>query len=315
MPLPRRLRAHRKAVHGGVWSENSMAANKIESVEMQVRDGNITSNSNDQSKAPTSNQSTSAILDKTIRETSASVGSLRIDSRTLFESFKAGTIYDARDKSMKNFRMEELIDKYKDYMLIVVFLRRFGCPVCRGLASAISYLYRSVIYPNAKYVKIFAIATDTSDFEEFDSLKFFPEPIFVDAQKTLFSSMRLKRYGLYDLYGLRDLSRMRAATVLTSSPVYTETMTFHGDLLQLGGLFIIDKNHERFAYEFRESFAGDSPTILSLLKCLLEDEKAELIFQELKSRLKSDKTHADPSETCFKVLNFAKHASHENTFS
>lgn len=35
---------------------------------------------------------------------------------------------------------------------------------------------------------------------------------------------------------------------------------------QLGGMFILDENLQEITFEFREKFAGDSPTIVDVLK-------------------------------------------------
>lgn len=48
---------------------------------------------------------------------------------------------------------------------------------------------------------------------------------------SLFSLMKLKRLGLYNGYGMKEVAKVRAATALASLSEFRDTMTWNGDLL------------------------------------------------------------------------------------
>lgn len=62
--------------------------------------------------------------------------------------------------------------------------------------------------------------------------------------------------------------RVKAAIALANAEYYKKTHDFKGNAVQLGGMFIFDPTMSRCVFEFREKYAGDSPTLVDVLNSL-----------------------------------------------
>ena len=60
---------------------------------------------------------------------------------TLSHQLLRGKVYDGRDPYKKEKRVQDFLDGRKT---IIIFLRRFGCPICRAVSTGITHLHERI---------------------------------------------------------------------------------------------------------------------------------------------------------------------------
>jgi thiol-disulfide isomerase/thioredoxin len=237
---------------------------------------------------------------------------------TIFSS----TVYAAGDPSKTQLSFTSLLGKNE--ITVVSFLRRFGCPVCRALATGLSYVKKSVFDPMG--IQLVAIAIEEVGYEEFRSKNYFTGQIFVNPGGDLFRTLKLKRLSAKNLYGIGSISQMKAAIKLASDTYLTDTMNFDGDYYQLGGFFIFSDYGKTCLYEFKEAYAGDSPLVHKILDVLhAHSEEVANIFPDpdkrvlqlaqeaIKERRKMDRLRQSINEESSRISGSAEDADDDIT--
>ncbi|KAI3646427.1 hypothetical protein MP228_009355 [Amoeboaphelidium protococcarum] len=82
------------------------------------------------------------------------------------EQFSRTLLYDPLSYDRKVCRLEQVIKS--PTFIMVIFLRRFGCPVCRAVTTGLMYLFDHVLRPLLKdNIKLVAIACEEIGVDEF----------------------------------------------------------------------------------------------------------------------------------------------------
>ena len=105
----------------------------------------------------------------------------------------------------------------------------------------------------------------------------------------LFALLKLKRLGIGSAFNVGKMRRMRAAVQLASDQYFMNQMDYKGNLVQLGGMFIVDcgagggsGESRRFVYQHRDQYAGDSPLVREVLQVLgVPDSLAAKLFPDI----------------------------------
>ncbi|KAM9757874.1 prostamide/prostaglandin F synthase [Menidia menidia] len=155
-------------------------------------------------------------------------------------------------KSSDTGEAVELQSLWGEQPVVLFFLRRFGCQVCRWMASEISKLE-----PELKAAGVLLVGVGPEEFgvQEFKDGGFFKGPVYVDEQKKCYKDLGFKRYTALSVVPaalgkkVRDISSKASADGIQGN--------FSGDLLQSGGMLIVAKGGEKVLLHFIQDSPGD----------------------------------------------------------
>jgi len=147
--------------------------------------------------------------------------------------------------------------------VVIYFIRRFGCIVCRHNATILSRCKAAL---DAKGVRFVAVAPERDGMEDFVAGNYFAGEVFADPNRACYKALKLKRASLLGILS----KRVRQVIERASNSGIKGNMK--GDFKQLGGLFVISsdgsKGHCRVLLEFRDAFFGDAVDASFMLKTL-----------------------------------------------
>ncbi|KAJ9090494.1 hypothetical protein DSO57_1001952 [Entomophthora muscae] len=152
-----------------------------------------------------------------------------------------------------------LSDLWRDQVVILKVLRRFGCPLCRYESRLLSDLKP---YFDELNVRLVGVGFEEVGLQEFMDGKYWEWDLFLDPSRSVHSALRLETMGL--LQGLRDVASLatRMATAAASRMGLIEELG--GDGFQLGGTFIITPTRG-VVYEYRQVGTGTFPSIKDII--------------------------------------------------
>uniref|UniRef100_A0A8C6SHH7 Prostamide/prostaglandin F synthase n=1 Tax=Neogobius melanostomus TaxID=47308 RepID=A0A8C6SHH7_9GOBI len=162
----------------------------------------------------------------------------------------------------------ELKSLWKDQPVVLFFLRRFGCQICRWMASEISKLEPDL---KASGVSLVGIGPEEFGLQEFKDGGFFKGAIFVDEKKKCYKDLAFKRpQCLPAALGkkVRDVSSKANAAGIQGN--------FSGDLLQSGGMLIVDKGGEKVLLHFIQDSPGDLVPLEDISKAVGVSSKIQV---------------------------------------
>jgi hypothetical protein len=172
----------------------------------------------------------------------------------LLDAYEVNT---AEESSPKRFRDlinfvrtnkgDTLLELSSKQNVLLVFIRHFGCTFCRETVSEISRLEQSIT--GKKLTLVFVHMSDPTDGDEFFS-RYYDHPIshISDPSRSLYKSLNLKRGTLYQLFGPMTWLKGIWAGIFKGHGIGIE-----GDILQLGGFFILSNGQIIFEQKARSA--------------------------------------------------------------
>ncbi|CAN9512080.1 unnamed protein product [Ophioblennius macclurei] len=166
-------------------------------------------------------------------------------------------------KSAESGETVELQSLWQDQQVVLFFLRRFGCQVCRWTASEISKLEPDL---KASGVALVGVGPEELGLQEFKDGGFFKGSIYVDEQKKCYKDLGFKRYTALSVVPaalgkkVRDVASKASAEGIQGN--------FSGDLLQSGGMLIVAKGGEKVLLHFIQDSPGDYIPLEDISKAL-----------------------------------------------
>ncbi|XP_060926319.1 prostamide/prostaglandin F synthase [Limanda limanda] len=157
----------------------------------------------------------------------------------------------------------ELQSLWQDQPVVLFFLRRFGCQVCRWMASEISKLEPDM---RASGVALVGIGPEVFGLKEFKEKGFFKGSIYVDEQKKTYKDLGFKRYTGLSVVPAALGKKVRDAASKASAEGIQGN--FSGDLLQSGGMLIVAKGGETVLLHFIQDSPGDHVALEDVSKAL-----------------------------------------------
>ncbi|KAM6980079.1 prostamide/prostaglandin F synthase [Aplochiton taeniatus] len=157
----------------------------------------------------------------------------------------------------------ELQSLWREQPLVLFFLRRFGCQVCRWMASEISKLEPDL---KASGVSLVGVGPEELGINEFKEGGFFKGDLYVDEKKKSYKDLGFKRYTAVSVVPaalgkkVRDVSAKASAQGIKGN--------FSGDLLQSGGMLIVAKGGEKVLLHFVQDSPGDCVPLEDIVKAL-----------------------------------------------
>ncbi|XP_026163202.1 prostamide/prostaglandin F synthase isoform X2 [Mastacembelus armatus] len=166
-------------------------------------------------------------------------------------------------KSSDTGESKELQSLWQDQPVVLFFLRRFGCQVCRWIASEVSKLEPDL---TASGVALVGIGPEELGLKEFKEGGFFKGSIYVDEQKKSYKDLGFKRYSALSLVPAALGKKVRDVAAKASAEGIQGN--FSGDLLQSGGMLIVAKGGEKVLLHFIQDSPGDYVPLDDISKAL-----------------------------------------------
>ncbi|TMS19456.1 prostamide/prostaglandin F synthase [Larimichthys crocea] len=166
-------------------------------------------------------------------------------------------------KSAETGEIVELQSLWQDQPVVLFFLRRFGCQICRWMASEISKLEPDL---RASRVALVGVGPEEFGLKEFKEGGFFKGSIYVDEQKKTYKDLGFKRYTAVSVVPAALGKKVREIAAKAKADGIQGN--FSGDLLQSGGMLIVAKGGEKVLLHFIQDSPGDHLPLEDISKAL-----------------------------------------------
>lgn len=166
-------------------------------------------------------------------------------------------------KSAEAGESVELQSLWQDKPVVLFFLRRFGCQVCRWMASEISKLEPNL---RASGVSLVGIGPEEMGLKEFREGGFFKGSLYIDEKKKSYKDLGFKRYSALSVVPAALGKKVR--DVISKANEAGIQGNFSGDLLQSGGMLIVAKGGEKVLLHFIQDSPGDHVPLEDISKAL-----------------------------------------------
>ncbi|KAF4093846.1 hypothetical protein AMELA_G00006350 [Ameiurus melas] len=157
----------------------------------------------------------------------------------------------------------ELGSLWKDKTVVMFFLRRFGCQICRWAAAEVSKLEKDL---RENGVALIGIGPEETGLKEFKDGGFFKGEIYIDEKKQCYKDLGFKRYNAINLLPAALGKKVREIASKASNEGIQGN--FSGDLLQSGGMLIVAKGGEKVLLHFIQETPGDLVPLEDITKAL-----------------------------------------------
>ncbi|TRY76147.1 hypothetical protein DNTS_031479 [Danionella cerebrum] len=166
-------------------------------------------------------------------------------------------------KNATTGEMVEVGSLWQDQTVILFFLRRFGCQVCRWMAAEVSKLEKDL---KANGVALIGIGPEEVGVKEFRDGGFFKGDIYIDEKKQCYKDLGFKRYNAMNVVPAAMGKKVREiASKASAEGIHGN---FSGDLLQSGGMLIVAKGGENVLLHFIQKTPADNASLEEVAKAL-----------------------------------------------
>ncbi|XP_075460997.1 prostamide/prostaglandin F synthase [Ascaphus truei] len=159
--------------------------------------------------------------------------------------------------------MVELKSLWKDQTSVLFFLRRFGCQVCRWTAKEVSKLKESF---DDHQICLIGVGPEDVGLKEFLDGNFFSGDVYLDETKQCYKDLGFKRYNALSIVPAALGKKVR--DVASKANADGVQGNFLGDLLQSGGMLIVNKGGENVMLHFVQDSPGDHVPLETIVKTL-----------------------------------------------
>ncbi|BBN18926.1 prostamide/prostaglandin F2alpha synthase [Marchantia polymorpha subsp. ruderalis] len=154
---------------------------------------------------------------------------------------------------------------WQDQGVVVHFLRRFGCRLCRGYAQE---LYQIVPTLEASGWRVVAIGIEKLGLEDFQAGGWWNGELYIDNGKSALKALDVKQVGI--ITAIKDII-MNKDVGEAAKKTKDVPGNFKGDGRQLGATFVFAKGGETL-FDHRQKNFGDHPSNVSILRACGIDE-------------------------------------------
>ncbi|XP_066547558.1 prostamide/prostaglandin F synthase isoform X1 [Amia ocellicauda] len=160
-------------------------------------------------------------------------------------------------KNAATGEMVQLQSLWQDQAVVLFFLRRFGCQICRWTAAEVSKLKEDL---SENGVALVGIGPEETGLREFKEGGFFKGDVYIDEKKQCYKDLGFKRYGALSVVPAALGKKVR--DVATKANAQGIQGNFSGDLLQSGGMLIVDRAWRLSCYTVCTPRWGEGPAAL-----------------------------------------------------
>lgn len=157
----------------------------------------------------------------------------------------------------------ELRSLWQDQTVVVFFLRRFGCQVCRWTAVEVSKLKEDL---SANNVTLVGVGPEEIGLKEFQDGGFFKGDLYIDEMKQTYKDLGFRRYNAVSVIPAALGKKVR--NIVTKANADGIQGNFSGDLLQSGGMIIVAKGGEKVLLHFSQDSPGDYVPLENIVQAL-----------------------------------------------
>lgn len=153
-------------------------------------------------------------------------------------------------KFVKTNEGKTLLEMSEQQKVLLIFVRHFGCMFCRETVSEIAKLEKKI--EGKQLTTVFVHMSDPAFGDQFFS-QYYKRPVLhvSDPQRFLYKSLDLKRGSLGQIFGPKNLFRALWVSIFKGHGVGAP----EGDVLQLGGYFILSRG--QVIFEHKTCAAGE----------------------------------------------------------
>jgi len=162
-----------------------------------------------------------------------------------------GKISDFKLKNASTNEEIKVSSLWAETGVVIYFLRRFGCPVCRWISKELSQI-KPILESNN--VKLVGVGPEHFGSEDFIKANFFSGDLYIDDSKALYKSLGFSRLSMMGAIGAAIDKETRNINSQAGKVGIKGNMK--GDKLQLGGLLIVEKGGTELKY-FKQVKASD----------------------------------------------------------
>ncbi|XP_074831637.1 prostamide/prostaglandin F synthase isoform X2 [Carettochelys insculpta] len=157
----------------------------------------------------------------------------------------------------------ELQTLWRDQPCVVLFLRRFGCQVCRWVAKETSKLKELL---DSRNIRLIGVGPESVGLQEFINGGYFSGELYLDEAKKCYSELGFKRYNALSIVPAALGKPVRE--VVTKANADGIQGNFSGDLLQSGGMIIVSQGGEKLLLHLIQESPGDYVPLEMIVKSL-----------------------------------------------
>lgn len=173
-------------------------------------------------------------------------------------------------KCIRTGEVVELRSVWKERVSVIFFLRRFGCQVCRWTAKEISKLKEAF---DQNDVHLVGVGPEELGVKEFMDGQYFKGDLYIDEKKQCYKDLGFKRYNALNL--LPAALGQKVRQIVTQANKDGISGNFTGDVMQSGGLLIVNKGGEKVLFHFVQDSPGDHVPLDTICQVLSITATAE----------------------------------------
>ncbi|KAA0707503.1 Prostamide/prostaglandin F synthase [Triplophysa tibetana] len=166
-------------------------------------------------------------------------------------------------KNATSGEMVEVGSLWREQTVVLFFLRRFGCQVCRWMAAEVSKLEKDL---KANGVALIGVGPEDLGLKEFTDGGFLKGEIYIDEKKQCYKDLGFKRYNAINIVPAAMGKKVREIASKASAEGIQGN--FSGDLLQSGGMLVVAKGGEKVLMHFVQNTPGDNASLEDIAKAL-----------------------------------------------
>jgi hypothetical protein len=184
-------------------------------------------------------------------------------------------------KTDENILFRKLWQDNDKPLLLIHWLRRFGCPLCRITSLELTQGLMSLSEEIKAKFNLVSIGLSKEDYEDFVKGDYFKNGnIYIDENKITFKALKFNTMGISKGYGMFNPQVYFRANQAKKLGIEGSMKTSNlSDAFQLGGTFIVERNGTVLFNHIQEQYT-DVPDINGIYKCLenYKENKREFIF-------------------------------------
>ena len=149
----------------------------------------------------------------------------------------------------------DLWEKNDKPLLLVYWLRRFGCILCRMSALDLTQGLESASDNVKNKLNKIAIGFTKLDYEEFVKNSYFKNGhIYIDEDKETYKALNFNKLGFFSMYGMMNPQMYVKAKEAGKRGI---TGNFKGEGTQLGGAFVVDRSGNVIYSHVQKNYSDD----------------------------------------------------------
>jgi hypothetical protein len=159
----------------------------------------------------------------------------------------------------------DLWEKNDKPLLLVYWLRRFGCIICRMSALDLTKGLESASDDVKNKLNQIAVGFTQLDYEEFVKENYFKNgQIYIDEDKETYKALNFQKLGFLSMYGMLNPQMYVKASEAKKRGIKGN---FKGEGTQLGGAFVVDRSGDVIFSHVQKNYS-DNPCLEDIIKAV-----------------------------------------------